>query len=287
MSAARQTGASAHPPPVYVVSGGSGASGEQVVHTVLAQFPDSQVPVVTFAHVRDQAQIAPIVAQAAAAGAIVVHTLVDSALRAALIAGAQEQGVAHVDLMGDLISRLSDVLGREPLAHPGLYRELHRAYFDRVSAIEFSMAHDDGLKAQDWPQAEIVLTGVSRVGKTPLSMYLAVLGWKVANVPLVPGVPPPPELFQLDARRVFGLTMEPGQLLFHRKRRQRHLIAPGLDDYVDPERIAQELDMAREVFRRGGFTVIDVTDKPIETTADQILDRIARRFADKPYGRPI
>ncbi len=266
------------PPSIYIVSGSTGASGEQLVHTVLAQFPESRVPVITVAHVRQMEQIEDVVTRAAATGGTIVHTLVDAHLRSALIHLAQERNVAAIDLMGDLLSRLAAELGREPVGHPGLYRQLRQDYFERVATIEFAMAHDDGKNPYDWPLAEMVLVGVSRVGKTPLSMYLSVLGWKVANVPLVMELPPPPELFQLDRRRVIGLSIEPGQLLFHRQQRQRHLGAPGPSAYTDPATIYEEMEAARQVFQRGGFSVIDVTDKPIETSADEIIELITQRL---------
>jgi regulator of PEP synthase PpsR (kinase-PPPase family) len=265
------------PPPIYVVSGGTGASGDQLVHTVLAQFPESQVPVIMRGHVRHLEQVEAVMAEAAASGGTIVHTMVDTRLRDALTRLAQERNVAAIDLMGDLLSRLTDVLGQEPVSHPGLYRQLHQAYFERVAAIDFAMAHDDGKNPEGWPQADIVLVGVSRVGKTPLSMYLSVLGWKVANVPLVMGLPPPPDLFQLDRRRVIGLNIEPGQLLVHRQQRQRRLGAPGPSAYTDPTAIHEEVEAARQLFRQGGFFVIDVTDKPIETSADEIIERVTRR----------
>lgn len=266
------------PPPIYIVSGGTGASGDQLVHTVLAQFPESDVQVITLGHVRHLEQVEDVVVQAAATGGTIVHTMVDARLRRALTRLAQEWNVAAIDLMGALLSRFTDVLGQEPVGHPGLYRQLHQAYFERVAAIDFAMAHDDGKNPEGWPQADIMLVGVSRVGKTPLSMYLSVLGWKVANVPLVMGLPPPPELFQLDRRRVIGLNIEPAQLLVHRQQRQRRLGAPGPSAYTDPAAIYEEVEAARQVFRRGGFSIIDVTDKPIETSADEIIERITRRF---------
>ena len=266
------------PPPIYIVSGSTGASGEQLVHTVLAQFPESRAPVIMVAHVRQMEQIEDVITRAAATGGTVVHTLVDARLRSALIHLAQERNVAAIDLMGDLLSRLSAVLGREPVGHPGLYRQLRQDYFERVATIEFAMAHDDGKNPLDWPLAEIVLVGVSRVGKTPLSMYLSVLGWKVANVPLVMELSPPPELFQLDRRRVIGLSIQPGQLLIHRRQRQRRLGAPGPSAYTDPATIYEEIEAARQIFQRGGFSVIDVTDKPIETSADEIIELITQRL---------
>jgi regulator of PEP synthase PpsR (kinase-PPPase family) len=236
-------------------------------------------------HVRQVEQIEDVLREAGSTNGTIVHTLVDDHLRAVLVERARQQGIVAIDLMGPLLSRLTGVLRQEPITHPGLYRQLHQAYFDRVAAIEYSMTHDDGRRAEDWPQAEIVLAGVSRIGKTPLSMYLAVLGWKVANVPLVPGLPTPPGLYQLERRRVIGLTMEAGQLLFHRRQRRQRLHAPGLENYVDPAKISQELESAEQAFRRGGFSVIDVTDKPIEASAEQVIDLITRRLGERAHVR--
>lgn len=262
------------PPPIYVVSGGVGASGEQLVQTVLAQFPDHHMPVITLGNVRQVTQLKRVIAQAKQTGGIIAHTLVDDRLRATLIDLARAEDVAAIDLMGPLLSRLEGVLKRKALGQPGLYRQFHRAYYERVSAIEFTMAHDDGQHPAGWSQADIVLTGVSRSGKTPLSMYLAVLGWKVANIPLVPEVPPPPEMFKLKRDRIIGLTIRPDQLIVFREQRYRQLGVPVPMDYIDPRRIGAEVQAALRVFRRGRFAVIDVTDKPIETSADEIIKLI-------------
>jgi regulator of PEP synthase PpsR (kinase-PPPase family) len=273
------------PSPIYIVSGGVGASGEQLVYTVLAQFPESRVPVITVGHVRQPEQIEAVVAQASVTRGTIVHTLVDGQLRSYLVQLAQERGVVAIDLMGALVSRLTDLLGQEPAGHPGLYRQLRQDYFERVASIDFAMAHDDGRRPEGWPLADIILVGPSRVGKTPLGMYLSVLGWKVANVPLVMGLAPPAELFQLDPRRVIGLTIEPGQLLGHRQQRQRRLGAPGPTAYTDPATIYEEVEAARQVFKQGGFSAIDVTDKPIEASADEIIALITRRFGAEAHRR--
>jgi regulator of PEP synthase PpsR (kinase-PPPase family) len=274
------------PIPIYVLSGGTGASGEQLLRTVLAQFPDNQVSVRIIAHVRQREQIKQAVAEAARHQGTVLHTLVDPELRQTLVALAQAYGVVEIDLMGALLAHLSDRLGKEPIAHPGLYRRLRQAYFDRVTAIEFTLAHDDGQRSDGWAGADAVLVGPSRVGKTPLSMYLAVLGWKIANVPLIPQVDPPRVLTELDRRRVFGLSMEPGQLLFYRKQRQGRLGAGGLGAYTDGTKIHLEIETVRAYYQRSGFTTIDVTDRPIEATADQIADLITRRFGSKAHHTP-
>jgi regulator of PEP synthase PpsR (kinase-PPPase family) len=267
-----------NPPPIYIVSGGAGASAEQLVRTVLAQFPDSAVPVVTVAHVRHAAQIKHVVAQARRTGGVVVHTFVDGRLQQVMVDETTAHGVAAIDLMDELMTYLSRRLGVAPVGQPGLYRQLQRVQFDRMAAIEFAIVHDDGQRAADWPLAELVLVGVSRVGKTPLSMYLSVMGWRVANVPLVMGLEPPPALYDLDRRRVVGLTIAPAQLALFRRQRQRQLGAPGQTAYTDPAAIFEELEMAWQAFERGGFAVIDVTDKPIETSADEIIALVTRRI---------
>lgn len=263
---------------IYIVSGGVGASAEQVVYSVLAQFPNHNVQVITIANVRLAEQLEITLEQAHEQNATVVHTLVDASLRRYLIERGARLGVTTIDLMGPLFERLESVLGRKSLGQPGLYRQLNRQYFDRIAAIDFTLAHDDGQDIETISQAEIILTGPSRVGKTPLSMYLAVLGWKVANVPLAPGLEPPTELFHLDGRRVFGLTIAPAQLMLLRQQRMRRIGAPGISDYTDPEKIYEELVDAEHLYRRAGFTILDVTDKPIESCADEILRLVAARF---------
>lgn len=271
------------PPPrrIYIVSGGNGASGEQLVQTILAQFPDHRLPVITVSQVRRLSQIKAVVDQAAASGSLIVHTLVETPLRDGLNRLAQAHNVPTLDLVSRLYGWVSDTLGQPPLEQPGLYHRLNQAYFERIAAIEFAMAHDDGKLAQEWPLAEIVLVGLSRVGKTPLSIYLSIQGWKVANVPLVPDVPPPASLFALDPRRVIGLQLDPGQLISYRQTRQRRLRTTARSAYIDPTTIYEETQTAHQLFRRGGFAVIDVTDKPIESSANEIARLMARNFPAK------
>lgn len=268
------------PPPIYVVSGGVGASGEQVVHTILAQFPGPEVPVITIANVRQESQIEALVLQAKETGGAIVHTLVEHHLRSLLTSRAQELQIPAFDLMGDLMSWIAISTGQQPAERPGLYRKLHQDYFERVSAIEYSMAHDDGKHPQGWQQADIMLIGVSRAGKTPLSLYLSVLGWKVANLPFVKGVNISAELFKLDHRRVIGLTIDPVQLLIHRQKRQIRLGAPGHSKYTEPEAIQDELETALKFYRQHDYSVIDVTDKSIETSADELIRLMTRRFTN-------
>ena len=176
---------------VYVVSGGMGASGEQLARTALAQFGGVDVPVAIVPHVRTADEIRGVVERAAASNGLLIHTLVDAGLREELVAAAREQQVVEFDVMGPVLDVLAKVLGREPLGLPGLYRKIREDYFRRIDAIEFAVRHDDGRNCAELGEADIVLTGVSRAGKTPLAMYLAMRGYKAANVPLVRNIEPP------------------------------------------------------------------------------------------------
>ncbi len=270
------------PAPIHIVSGGSGASGLQIVETALAQFPALQVPVVVRNHVTSSGQVETAVKAAAADGGTLVHTLVDRALRDALVRLAARRGVVAIDLMGPLLGQVAEQTGAKPLGQPGLYRKLRKDYFDRVEAIDFAVSHDDGNKPDSILDADIVIVGVSRCGKTPLSMYLAVRGWKVANVPIVKGVPLPDAVFRADRGRVIGLTIACRQLLEYRKRREAQMGMVGMSSYSSPAAVLEELEAAGRICRKGGFDVVDVTDKPIEIIADEVVRSVTRERAGAP-----
>jgi regulator of PEP synthase PpsR (kinase-PPPase family) len=265
-------------PPLYVVSGGIGASGEQLARTVLAQFQGVHVPLIIIPRISHREQLAEIVEEAATNQGTILHTLVDPEKREAMERLVELNQVCAIDAVGPLIDRLTLTLNREPLGKPGLYRELHATYFKRIEAIEFTLNHDDGMRPEGWPEAEIMLIGPSRVGKTPTSVYLSMLGWKVANLPLVVDVPPRKELFELDPKRVVGLTIDPSQLIYHRKHRRESLSLSKRTAYTNPEKILEEIQQAAALYRRYRFRSVDVTGKPIETTAAEIM----RLVSDHP-----
>jgi regulator of PEP synthase PpsR (kinase-PPPase family) len=268
--------------PIYVVSGGSGFTGDHIAHAALAQFKEVDLPIIVVPHVTHTTQIEAVIQETAKTGGTVIHTLVDIELRRTMIRLARDYNVVAIDLIGHLLTRLTKLLGQEPIGQPGQYWHTRQAYFERIEAIEYTVEHDDGRNPKDWPQAEIMLVGVSRSGKTPLSMYLSVLGWKVANVPLFTDIPLPPELLQLDRRRLVGLYIEPGQLMAHRQERQKRLGAGSLSDYVDPQQIYDEVETLRKFFRRNGFAIINVTDKSLEESADEVVALVTRRLEQPP-----
>ncbi|HEY66205.1 MAG TPA: kinase/pyrophosphorylase [Caldilineae bacterium] len=264
-------------PTIFIVSGGAGASGRQVVNTALAQFPQTQMPVIVVPHVRAREEIEAVAVQAAACRGLIVHTLVDPDLREAMYAAAREHHIVAIDLMGPLLTHLTELIGQEPAGQPGLYRQLNQAYLQRIEAIDFTVQHDDGRRVEELDQAEIVLVGVSRVSKTPLSIYLSTRGWKVANVPIVINTSPPPKLFELHPRKVIGLTLRPDRLAAIRRQRAHRLTGDTLRDYASPQVIAHELAYAHEQFRRGGWPVLDMTHKSIEEAAAEVVALVTRR----------
>lgn len=267
------------PAPIYIVSGGRGIAGNNLVQSLLIQYPENDIPLIIVPHIADEDQIFDIVMKAKTDGGLIAHTMVNPDLRIKINTICAEFGVRVIDLMGSLADYLDENLDVEPLKHPGLYRELNQQYFDRIESIEFTLSHDDGMSPQRLNNAEIILTGVSRAGKTPLSVYLAMYGWKVANIPLVNGIPPPKELFEVDPQRVFGLHIGAGQLIAHRKKRLLGWNNHQDETYIDERVVREEIRKAMFTFDKGGFTVINVSNKPIESTANEILNIMSKRFS--------
>lgn len=267
--------------PIYVVSGGRGLAGNNMVQSLLIQYPDNQIPVIIVPNVSEEDQIFDVVMQAKTDGGLITHTMVNPDLRKKINKLCIEFGVRKIDFMGELDGYLTETLEIEPLKHPGLYREINQQYFDRIESIEFTLSHDDGMRPERLKSADIILTGVSRAGKTPLSVYLAMFGWKVANVPLVKDIKPPKELFEVNPQRVFGLHIGVSQLIAHRKKRLLSWNNHQDELYVNEQSVRDEIRQAMFTFDRGGFTVLNVNNKPIESTANEILNIMSKRFS---YG---
>lgn len=267
-----------NPVPIYVVSGGKGLAGNNMVQSLLIQYPNNHVPVIIISDVQDEEKLRSLILQASVDGGLITHTMVNPVLRARLIELAKEHEVRQIDFMGELADYLDRTLGIPSLQAPGLFREINQQYFDRIDAIEFTLKHDDGLNPHRLHDAEIILCGVSRAGKTPLSVYLALYGWKVANVPLVAGVQPPAELFEVDPQRVFGLQIGLQQLIVHRIKRMQNTKELDNRAYVDEGRVREDIRHANIIFSKGKFTVINVTHKPVESTANEIINFMTYRF---------
>jgi [pyruvate, water dikinase]-phosphate phosphotransferase / [pyruvate, water dikinase] kinase len=256
---------------IFVVSDGTGRTADQALSAALVQFPGAPVEIIVRAKVRTKARAREAVREAAEAGGFIVHTIVTDGVREAIVRAGRERNVEMIDLMGPLIARLTETLAVSPAARPGLFAQLNKSYFRRIETMEFAFRHDDGQRVEDLRKAEIVLLGVSRTFKTPLSIYFAFKGWFVANVPITLEHEPPAILAKLPPRRVFCLDTNARQLA--ELRRTRHDYLKGVvDGYADPEYVRIELMHARQFYgRHPGWTVINVTNKPIEEIATEIL----------------
>lgn len=264
---------------VFVVSDGTGDTGSAAVKAAMIQFRDRwRLRVVRDA--RTITEVRRVIELAEKENALVVFSLVEGDIVEALLHEAEERQVVVVDLLGPLIMRVAQRLKVEPRHQPGLLHGFSDDYFDRVDAVEFAVRHDDGANLRTLHEADIVLTGVSRTSKTPLSMYLAQRGYKTGNVPLVPGLDPPKELLEVDKRRVFGLTVDPGTLLSVRTARLRTMRAPSATNYTDPDQVMLELDRARRLFRARGWSQIDVSGRAVEENASKIIDVYEQAFEE-------
>lgn len=272
---------------IFVVSDSTGETAERVVRAALLQFPDERVRVRLFTRVRDENAVQEVVAKAFDAGAMVVFTLVRPTLRDYLFQSSRESGVECVDVIGSLIHKVGTFLEATPLNIPTAQMSLSEEYFRRVEAIEFAVKSDDGKEPRNLRKADIVLTGVSRTSKTPLSTYLAGRGLKVANVPLVMGVEPPEELYEIPPHKVVALTIELDLLLEIRKERLAQLGMPVDANYGLRNHVRTELDFAHAIFKRNpGWMTVNVTNRAIEETATIILEAYKEREENKGSWSP-
>lgn len=273
------------PKPILVLSDGTGETGEKMVRAALQQFKGHLVHVRTYAHITRPDQLRSWFRVAARQGACVVTTLVAREMREQAAELSVEHGVVHLDLIEDLLSTLSSYLSMQPVGVPGLLHQADETYFRRIEAVEFTVKADDGKEPRMLHQADVILVGVSRTSKTPLSTYLAHKGFKVGNVPIVLDHPPPPQLANVDPRRVFALTIDPDAL---RGIRRARLAAMGLStavNYDDMDYILAELEYADRLFRQHReWPVVDVTGKAVEETAATILGILNDRGLVGPAG---
>lgn len=263
----------------FIVSDSVGETAELVAKAAASQFRRDleTVSMKRFSHIEDKSQLAEIAWLAEQQQAIIIYTLVRSDMREALTEYCRKSKVECVDLLGPIVHSIEDSIGEKPIEEPGLVRQLDDDYFKKIEAIEFAVKYDDGRDPRGVLNADIVLVGVSRTSKTPLSQYLAHQRFKVANVPLVPEVEPPTELYSIDPSKCFGLVISPEVLNSIRKER---LIALGLKDdanYAKVDRIEQEIAHFNKVVDRIGCTVIDVSNRAVEETANVILSQLNNR----------
>lgn len=256
---------------LHLLSDSTGETLENIAKAALAQFDDVETLRHFWPMVRSEAHLERILQEIAQNPGLVIFTLVNSTIRRTLETRCRAMGLPAIAPLDPVSHALSGLLGQEAKARPGRQHSLDAAYFARVDAIQFTIAHDDGIGAEDWEEADILLAGVSRSSKTPTSIYLANRGYKAANIPIVVESPPPPELFTLRNPLIVGLTTSADRLVQIRRNRLLSLNQSPETDYVDQQSVQREIAFARRMFADNGWPVIDVTRRSIEETAAAII----------------
>lgn len=258
---------------LHLVSDSTGETLKAITAATLVQFPAARTE--TRRHVwslvRTPGQMQRVLKAVEAAPGMVMFTLMDAEMRSLLEAGCRRLATPCIGVLDPVLAAMSSFVGEQALTRPGRQHQLDTAYFDRIDAVQFTLAHDDGHLPDSLAEADIVLVGVSRTSKTPTAIYLANMGMKTANIPFVPNIPLPPQLQQATSTLVVGLTNSPERLIQVRRSRLRSLKEDGETGYVDPEAVRQEVAQARRLFSERGWPVIDVSRRSIEETAAAIL----------------
>jgi regulator of PEP synthase PpsR (kinase-PPPase family) len=260
--------------PLYVLSDSTGNLARHMLATYVTQFPDGTFAVQMKPFVNERRRLENAFDIISSHPGIVLHAAVSPELKNEITARCRRLDVACCDLTGATMEFLAKAARVEPLRDPRRLHRVDNAYYGRINAMSFTLEHDDGLGLDTLASANIVLAGVSRTGKTPTSIYLAMLGYRVANVSLAMQVEPPRPLLDLPPGKAVGLIIDPRQLAEIRTRRQTgwQMTQTG---YNDPRGVQEELEWSRRLFARVHIPILDVTDQAIEETAARILDLLA------------
>ncbi len=257
---------------ILIVSDSIGETAEQVAKAALSQFDYTEYEIRRHSFVSEKAQIEDMLEEATPEDSIIMFTLVLEDVKEYLLQEATKRRILTIDLMSSVMETLEKRFEMKPIGEAGLIRKLDEEYFRKIEAIEFAVKYDDGKDPRGLKKADIVLIGISRTSKTPLSMYLAHRNIKVANVPLVPEVKPPKELFDVSSQKIIGLTTDPYKLIEIRKERIKALGLKDGANYASIQRIIEELEYADEIMRKLSCPVIDVSARAVEESASIILE---------------
>jgi regulator of PEP synthase PpsR (kinase-PPPase family) len=260
---------------IHIVSDSLGETADTVARAAAAQFEYGTFVFERLPRISSGKQLVDLVRAHCGPNCIFFHTFANESLRQTMREICAELEAHEIDILGPAIGALTKASGVAPSEEVGAVRKTDRGYFERVEALEFAVKHDDGRNPEGLDEAEIVLIGVSRTSKTPLSMYLGFKGYKVANIPLAPGVDPPKELFQIDVRKVFGLVSDPELLVAIRRQRIVEL-GPYARRYADDAAVREEVDESRDFMRHLGCIAIHTGDRAVEEAAQEIIRYLER-----------
>lgn len=260
---------------IHLVSDSTGETLNAMARAVCARFTDILPIEHIYALVRSPRQLERALEEIAGAPGVVMHTIVDASLRAALEEGCRRHEIPCIAALDPVVAAMSRYLGAPISSRVGAQHNLDTDYFNRMEALNYAIGHDDGQLGQDLSQADVVLIGVSRTSKTPTSIYLAHRGVRAANIPLVPGVPLPKEVFELKNTLIVGLIASPDRLIQIRRNRLLSLNEQRESTYIEQEAVRQEIIDARRLFERQGWPVIDVTRRSVEETAAAVINLLS------------
>jgi [pyruvate, water dikinase]-phosphate phosphotransferase / [pyruvate, water dikinase] kinase len=262
---------------LHLLSDSTGETLEMIAKAALAQFDGVETIKHFWPMVRSEGHLGRVMDDIAKNPGLVLYTIVNAELRQKLEVQCRATGLPSVPVLDPITNALASLLGQEAVARPGRQHALDAAYFARVEAIQFTIAHDDGVGHENWEEADIVLAGVSRSSKTPTSIYLANRGYKTANIPIVIESPPPDSLYGLKNPLVVGLFTSPERLIQVRRNRLLSLNQAPDTAYVDQEAVAREAAFARRMFADQDWPVIDMTRRSIEEAAAAIINLVNER----------
>jgi len=264
---------------IYIISDATGQSGLHILRAAIVQFEHARAKMMVFHNIDTKAGLKTILEQGREDKALIAFTFVRKEMRDYAHAFCLKHTLYHLDILGPLINNLSAYLKLEPLETPTLLRKVDERYFKRIDAIEYTVGHDDGRGAERLKEADIVLVGLSRTSKTPTAFYLAQEGFKVANVPIVPGIPLPEELFEIDQHKIVCLIIDPEVLQKVRKVRQKNSrLSPSYSDF---KKIFEHMEYVWDLIRKHrSCTVVDTTKKSIEETAREIVHHVVGAHHD-------
>lgn len=270
------------PSVIYVLSDSTGNLARHMLVAALTQFPPAAVSAEYHTFLRTEHRLSAVLEQIKTRPGAVCHAMVSESAKRKVARFCTRERIPHHDLTGGLARFVADICGAKPRGDVAALHRLDESYKRRIGAMEFTIGHDDGLGLETLGDADIVLAGVSRTGKTPTGIYLAQQGYRVANVALAIEAPPPSELLNLPRGRVVGLVIDPHQLVMIRERRATAWRL-GRTSYGDAAHVEREVAWARKLFARQGWPVLDVTDQAIEETAAKVLDVLG--LSAGPAGR--
>ena len=263
-----------------LISDSTGETAQNYIKSVTSQFPNLKVNLIRKPSIDTTEEIDEVMDQADS-NCIVVQTIANEDLSKHLRAVAKEKNIEVLDILNYGIRKVEEATGLKAVREIGLTRTLSEDYFNMIEAIEFAIQYDDGKDPRGFPLSDIVLVGVSRTSKTPTTMILATKNFKVSNLPLVPEIKLPREIFEVDPDRIIGLVIDPDKLSNIREVRSKSLGIVGESIYYDDKRIRRELEYAQEVFKDLDCKVIDVTENTIEQTATDIVQYYFEKFPEE------